>query len=283
MTRTRRAQPALQEEQMSDGRLVKKWMLGATLLLILLLILVSPGVSSPRQSLVEKPVPTPFILQLISDPKVKEVQEAAFMLKAKHPKRVRVGTGMAVEGDLILTAFHLVGNPYTGEITAEEVWVSQPHTDWKRWILAEVVGAKPSFDLAVLKIEPFREIPSLSFGDPNRLRPGELIYLIGHEFLLDGTGIVYPRDGEIVGDSASDRESPLFVISPSVVKGFSGGGVFNQKHELVGIISRNSVFPQIVREGGRVYETAKRVAVVTKIDCAVPLLAQQCDLLRDAR
>jgi len=201
------------------------------------------------------------------------------MVRARHPKRVSTGTGMAVGRDLILTAFHLVGDPYTGEVTAEEVWVSQPHTDWKRWILAEVVGDEPSLDLAVLEIEPFREFPPLSFGDPTQLRPGELVYLIGHELLLDGTGMLYPRDGEIVGDSALDTESPLFVISPSVVKGFSGGGVFNQKHELVGIVSRNSVFPQTMREGGRVYETAKRVAIVTKIDCAVPLLARQCDLL----
>jgi S1-C subfamily serine protease len=253
---------------------MKNWLLRATLLLILLLILASQGVPSPEQLPIEKPISTPFVLRLISDPKVKEAQEAAFMIKVKHPKRVRVGTGMAVGRGLILTAFHLVGDPYTGEITAEEIKVSQPHTDWKGEISAEVVKADPSFDLAVLKFEPFREFPPLSFGNPDQLHPGELTYLIGHEFLLDGTGMLYPRDGEIVGDSALDRESPLFVISPPVVRGFSGGGVFNQKHELVGIISRNSVFPQIVKEGGRVYKTAKRVAIVTKIDCAVPLLAQ---------
>jgi S1-C subfamily serine protease len=84
------------------------------------------------------------------------------MIKVKHPMRVSVGTGIALEGDLILTSFHLVGYPYTGEITAEEIKVYQPHTDWKYngliggEILAEVVGADPSFDLALLKIPPSR-------------------------------------------------------------------------------------------------------------------------------
>jgi S1-C subfamily serine protease len=228
----------------------------------------------------EKPSPIPFALQLISDPKVKEVQEAAFMIKVKHPTRFSVGTGIALERDLILTSFHLVGDPYTGEITAEEIRVSQPHTDWKYngliggEILAEVVKADPSFDLALLKISPFREFPPISFGDPRHLRSGELVYLIGHEFSFNGTGILYPRSGEIEGDFALDEESAFFIISPTVVRGFSGGGVFNRKHELVGIVSRNSLFPHIIKEGGRVYETAKRGAIVTKISCAFSLLEQ---------
>ncbi|HID87098.1 MAG TPA: serine protease [Anaerolineae bacterium] len=255
-----------------DRRPMKNWILRAPLLLMLFFLLMSSRASSPKPSSLEEPVSTPFILQLISDPEVKEVQEAAFMIKAKHHRRVSAGTGMAVERDRILTAFHLVGDPYTGEITAEEIWVSQPHTDWKGEISAEVVRADPSVDVAVLKVKPFREVPPLSFGDPDQLRPGELIYLIGHEvFLLDGIGILYPRDGEIMGDFTSE-ESTFLVISPPVARGFSGGGVFNQKHELVGIISRNSLFPKTVKEGGRVYRMVKQGAIATKIHCALPLL-----------
>jgi len=249
----------------------RNWVLRVTLLLILFLMVVSSDTARYEPSPIQEPTPTSFILRLISDPKVKEVQEAHFMIKAEHPMGIKAGTGVAVGQELILTDFHLVGSSKTGDITATEIRISQPHMPWKEWYaLAEVEATDPSVDLAVLEFEPHGELPSLSFGDPSQLRPGEQVYLIGHEFFPDGIGLIYPRDAEIVGDFPSG--SPFFGVTPPVIRGFSGGGVFNLQNQLVGVAIKDYILIDTIRDGGRTYKTVEQGTIVTRIDWAIHLL-----------
>ncbi len=241
---------------MNSFRLVGRRVLKALTLATLALLLTLKG------SGVWKPVPASFFLRLQGDPEVKKAQGAAFLVRAKHPGGERVGTGMAVAEGFLLTAFHLLGDPATGEITAEEITLSQPHTGQKGEIPAEVEEAFPSLDLAVLKFEPQGKIPPLSFGDPSQLQPGEPVYLVGHEFFPGGLAVIYPRDGEFAGELDSD----FLAIFPPVARGFSGGGVFNEKHEIVGIISRNFIVFETFREGGRVYRMTRQGAAAVRID-----------------
>lgn len=249
----------------------RNWILRVTLLLSLFLIMVTSDTARPEPSPIQQPIPTPFILRLISDPKVEEVQEAHFMIKAEHPMGIKSGTGVAVDQELILTVFHLVGSNKTGEITATEIRITQPHMPWKEWYaLAKVAATDPSLDLAVVEFECRQEVPSLSFGDPSRLRPGEEMYLIGHEFFPDGVGLLYPRDAEIVGDFP--LQSPFFGVTPPVIRGFSGGGVFNQQNELVGIAIKDYILCDTIKEGGRIYKIVKQGTIVIRIDRAFNLL-----------
>jgi hypothetical protein len=249
----------------------RNWILRLTLLLILFLMVVTSNTARPEPSPIQQPTLTPFVLRLISDPKVKEVQEAHFIIRAEHPTRIKSGTGVAVDQELILTVFHLVGSNKTGEITATEIRITQPHMPWKEWYaLAKVAAVDPSLDLAVLKFERHRELPSLSFGDPSRLRPGEVVYLIGHEFFPDGVGLIYPRDAEIVGDFPPG--SPFFGVTPPVIRGFSGGGVFNLQNELIGIAIKDYILFDTIRDGGRTYKIVKQGTIVVKISRAIHLL-----------
>lgn len=230
------------------------------LLVILALILVKGGF--------QPIIPASQFLQLVSDPEVKGVQKAAFMVRAKHPGSERLGTGMAIAEGLLLTAFHLVGNPNTGEITAEEIRLSQAHLGRMEELHAKVAKADPALDLAVLKPEVAVEVPPLSFGDVERLQPGEFIYAVGHEFFPGGIGVIYPRDGKIMDGL---KEGVFFAIFPPVARGFSGGGVFNRKHELVGIVSRNFILL-------RTSENGKQVAIhgtmVIKINRALQFVGE---------
>ena len=249
----------------------RNWILRLTLLLILFLMVVTSDTARPEPSPIQQPTLTPFVLRLISDPKVKEVQQAHCMIRAEHPTRIKSGTGVAVDQELILTVFHLVGSNKTGEITATEIRITQPHMPWKEWYaLAKVAAVDPSLDLAVLKFERHRELPSLSFGDPSRLRPGEVVYLIGHEFFPEGVGLIYPRDAEIVGDFPP--ESPFFGVTPPVIRGFSGGGVFNLQNELIGIAIKDYILFDTIRDGGRTYKIVKQGTIVVKISRAIHLL-----------
>ena len=125
----------------------------------------------------------------------------------------------------------------------------------------------------MLTYKTVRGLPPLSFGDPNQLLPGDTVYVVGHEFYpTHGIGILYPRDGEIPGDFILEKEDTFFVISPPVIRGFSGGGLFNLNHELVGIATKGYLVWDTFREGGRVYLVAKRGTIVIKINCALLLL-----------
>jgi S1-C subfamily serine protease len=237
--------------------------LGTALLLISLVSCIAPTPSSPSQPPIAT---TPFILQLISDPKVKEAERASFMIKAEHPKRMRAGTGVWMGQGLILTAFHLIGDPLTGKITAKEITISQPHLGWKEGCQVKVAAIDPSLDLAVLKCKPIEELPSLSFGDPDQLLPGDTVYAIGHEFFpLHGIGILYPRDGEV-----SENLNTFFTISPPFIRGFSGGGVFNLNYELVGIAIKGYFAWDNSKEGGQ--PKIKQGTIVRKINFAFLLL-----------
>lgn len=220
---------------------MKRWVLKLILLIILALI--------PASIPAEKLAPASQFLQLIGDPEVKRVQEVAFVVKAKHPGSERFGTGIAVAQGLVLTAFHLVGSPDTGEITAEEIRLSQPHMGRKEELQAKVIKSEPSLDLAVLRFEAAIEIPFRPFGDAEQLQPGEFVYAVGHEFFPGGIGVIYPRDGKILGGL---KENAFFAIFPPVARGFSGGGVFNKKHELVGIVSRNFIFLRTLENGKQI-------------------------------
>lgn len=243
--------------------------LGVALLSIVCLVAASCRSLSPGASPAPTQEPTPFILQLISDPQVKESEGASFMIQAEHPERTARGTGVSVGQDLILTAFHLVGNPSTGEITAEEVRVSQPHLDWKQGCLARVAAADPALDLALLACETIGELPSLQFGDPNELVSGDTVYAVGHEFFPTyDVGALYPRDGEI----AERPEEAFFLVSPPFVRGFSGGGVFNLDHEVVGIALRGYLVWDTEEDG--VLTVTRQGTIVRRIDVAFPLLEE---------
>ncbi len=235
--------------------------LGTALLLISLF-----GCAVPTPSPQPQIVATPLTLRLISDPKVKEAERASFMIRAKRPRGIRDGTGVWMGQGLILTAFHLVGDPATGKIVAEEIQVSQPHLGWEEGCLAKVASADSSLDLVVLKCEKIEGLPAPSFGDPDQLLPGDTIYAVGHEFFPPrGIGILYPRDGRV-----SENLDTFFVIFPPFIRGFSGGGVFNLNHELVGIALHGFAIVETV-EGEMVI---KQGTIVRKIDLAFPLLEE---------
>ena len=102
--------------------------------------------------------------------------------------------------------------------------------------------------------------------------------MIGHEFFPDGIGLIYPRDAEITEDLAS--ESPFFGVTPRVIRGFSGGGVFNLQNELVGIAIKDYILLDATKEDSRTYKIVKQGTIVTRINWAIHLLKKQSSQIR---
>ncbi len=98
---------------------------------------------------------------------------------------------------------------------------------------ATLVGTDPATDLALLKVETERELPSTTWGDSDALRIGDWVVAIGNPFGLGGTvtaGIVSARGREIGG-----RYDDYLQTDAAINRGNSGGPMFNINGEVVGI------------------------------------------------
>lgn len=99
---------------------------------------------------------------------------------------------------------------------------------------ATVVGRDTKTDLAVLKIQTDRKLPSVSFGDSKKTRVGDWILAIGNPFGLGGTvtaGIVSARGRDINAGPYDD----FIQTDASINRGNSGGPMFNMDGDVVGI------------------------------------------------
>lgn len=99
---------------------------------------------------------------------------------------------------------------------------------------AELVGADPKTDLALLKIDAKESLPSVRFGDSDKIRVGDWIMTVGNPLGLGGTvttGIVSARSRNINAGPYDD----FLQIDASVNHGNSGGPTFSLVGEVIGI------------------------------------------------
>ena len=145
----------------------------------------------------------------------------------RQPRRPRaMGSGVIVDAEngYLLTNHHVIDK-------AEQITVAL--TD-RREFEAEVVGADPETDIALLKIDA-DALTALPLADSNELQVGDYVVAIGNPFGLGQTitaGIV-----SAVGRSGLRLESyEDFIQTDAAINvGNSGGALINLKGELVGI------------------------------------------------
>ena len=137
------------------------------------------------------------------------------------------GSGFIVGADgIILTNAHVVKD-------ASEVMVKL--TD-RREFRAKVLGSDPKTDVAVLKIAA-GNLPVVTVGSAEALRPGEWVLAIGSPFGFENTvtaGVVSAKGRSLPDDSAV----PFIQTDVAVNPGNSGGPLFNARGEVVGINSQ---------------------------------------------
>ncbi|HEU0221130.1 MAG TPA: DegQ family serine endoprotease [Paracoccaceae bacterium] len=100
---------------------------------------------------------------------------------------------------------------------------------------AEVVGTDPMTDIALLKIEA-RDLPTLTFGDSDKLRVGEDVIAVGNPFGFGGTvtrGIVSALGRDIAAGPYVD----FIQTDAAINRGNSGGPLFNMAGEVIGVNS----------------------------------------------
>ncbi len=138
-----------------------------------------------------------------------------------------LGSGFIISADgYILTNAHVVEG-------ADEVSVKL--TD-KREFKAKVVGTDRRTDVALIKIDA-AGLPTVRFGDANRLKVGEWVVAIGSPFGFENTvtaGIVSAKGRSL----PQENFVPFIQTDVAVNPGNSGGPLFNLRGEVVGINSQ---------------------------------------------
>jgi serine protease Do len=113
-------------------------------------------------------------------------------------------------------------------------------------ISAKLVGRDPKTDIAVLKIDTERDLPSIPFGNSDDLRVGEWVMAIGSPFGLEFSvtaGIVSAK-GRFIGQGNYDD----FIQTDAPINpGNSGGPLLDLEGRVVGI--NTSIFS---RSGGNI-------------------------------
>lgn len=126
----------------------------------------------------------------------------------------------------LLTNHHVVSDASKVTITFND----------RREIDAEVVGSDARTDVAVLKVKG-GNYPALTIGNPDVLRVGEPVLAIGSPFGFDysaSAGIVSAKSRTMSRETAV----PFIQTDVAMNPGNSGGPLFNQRGEVVGINSR---------------------------------------------
>ncbi|MDQ3747387.1 MAG: trypsin-like peptidase domain-containing protein, partial [Acidobacteriota bacterium] len=101
---------------------------------------------------------------------------------------------------------------------------------------AQLVGADPIFDIAVLRI-PGEKLPSVALGDSDGVRVGEEVLAIGNPLGLDQslTRGVVSAINRILPETFFSLQEPLIQMDTPVNPGNSGGPLLNRCGEVVGI------------------------------------------------
>lgn len=140
------------------------------------------------------------------------------------------GSGAVISEDgYIVTNNHVIENATKVEITLED----------NRRFNARVIGADPTTDLALLKIEA-NNLPYIPFGDSDQAQIGEWVLAVGNPYELNSTvtaGIISAKSRNIgiLRDENNLQVESFIQTDAAVNPGNSGGPLVNLNGEIVGI------------------------------------------------
>ncbi len=139
-------------------------------------------------------------------------------------KASSLGSGFIIKKNgTVVTNNHVISG-------AEDILVRVGDKEFK----ANVIGADPYMDIAVLKMETNDKFIPVNFGDSDKARVGDWAVAIGNPFGLGGTvtaGIISARNRDI----NLTRYDDFIQTDASINQGNSGGPLFNLKGDVIGI------------------------------------------------
>ena len=147
-----------------------------------------------------------------------------------------LGTGFVVRKDgWVATNFHVVRGATT---------VTVVFSDHREFPVVEIMNANPLHDLVILRIDA-KNLPVLPIGDSDQVRPGDSVLAIGHPLGLEDT----VSNGLISAVREVHSGLQLLQISAPIAPGSSGGPLFNDRGEVIGVATAISTSGQNLNFG----------------------------------
>ena len=172
------------------------------------------------------------------------------------------GTGVVLEGGLILTNAHVVEGAVTVTVTAAD------GTD----LDATIVAADPRADIAVLDVGEAAGLQPARLGDSDDVRVGQDVVAIGNALALEGSMTVTRGIVSAVGRSigtGSGTLSGLVQTDAAISSGNSGGPLVAPDGSVIGINTA------VAAGGGSV--SASNIGFAIPIDTAIAVVERLVD------
>jgi Do/DeqQ family serine protease len=165
------------------------------------------------------------LVPLPNDPIIRELLGQVPGASRRH-ESTSLGSGVIVEDRYVLTNYHVVEAADAIEVALAD----------GRETSAQVVGADPETDLAVLKLPPqVGELPVARLGNDGSLKVGDIVLAIGNPFGVGQTttqGIVSALGRSSLGLNTYEN----FIQTDAAINpGNSGGALIDQHGNVVGI------------------------------------------------
>ena len=133
-----------------------------------------------------------------------------------------LGTGFVVHEDgWIVTNLHVIAG-------SDEVVVHLP--DRSEYPVVEIMNASAAHDLIVLRIDAKKKLRPLLLGNSEKLRAGDPVVAIGHPLGLEDT-----VSNGLLSAIRRVEGVTLLQVSAPIAPGSSGGPLFNEQGEVIGV------------------------------------------------
>lgn len=176
---------------------------------------------------------------------------------------VIIGLDENTKAGLIVTTYHAVDGP-------GEIWVT---TTAKRPLRAEIRGADPRSDLAVLRVTDNAsgvEFKPIDFGDSTKLKKGQIVIALGNPYAIARDGQASASWGIIANlsrksapnapngavENPGDRKTTLHHFGTLIQTdaklnlGTSGGALLNLKGEMIGLTTSQAAVAGFEQSAG---------------------------------
>lgn len=147
-----------------------------------------------------------------------------------------LGTGFIVKKEgWIATNLHVIAG-------ARELVVAT--ADKRELPVIEVLAVDPTRDLALVRVEA-KDLGTLVLGDSEQVHPGDSVVAIGHPLGLEDT----VSNGLVSAVRVIDPEHTVLQISAPIAPGSSGGPLFSDRGEVIGVATYYSTRGQNLNFG----------------------------------
>lgn len=145
----------------------------------------------------------------------------------RHDGERGLGTGFVIWADgRIATSRHVIAGAEFAVVTLH---------DGRKFSDVEVSSEDEAHDLAIIRVAA-RGLPVLVLADSDKVKPGETVVAIGHPLGLGNT----VSDGLVSSVRDLGPDLKVLQISAPISPGSSGGPLFNDRAEVIGVAFRSS-------------------------------------------